>query len=81
MPILIKTISPKTEDYLASCARIRDITLTALITKLIETIAQDQLVLSILDDDSRPAPREKGKHGFREPRARKDSVTVKEHRP
>lgn len=67
MSLLIK-VSPKAEEYLASCARIRDVTLTALVTRLIEVIAQDQLVLSILDDDSKPVPREKGKHGFREKR-------------
>lgn len=52
--------------YLLACARIRDISTKRLVNRLFETIATDQLVLSILDDDSKPAPKQKNQHGFRE---------------
>jgi hypothetical protein len=40
-------------DYLKSCARIRKITMAALVRKLINKISDDQLVLAVLDDDSK----------------------------
>jgi hypothetical protein len=52
--------------YIVRCARIRNITVTALLRELVDTIIDDELVLAILDDDG------KHKHGrygrrFREP--------------
>lgn len=43
----------------------RDISKTALMKRLLDVIGRDQLVLSILDDDSKPAPKRKGEHGYR----------------
>lgn len=59
MNILTKTqarIDLETESgrYLLACCRIRHISLTNLINRLIKKIAEDQLVLAVLDDDSRP---------------------------
>lgn len=42
-------------DYLERCARIRKISRHRLVRRLIEAIAKDQLVLGILDDESKPA--------------------------
>lgn len=39
--------------YLQSCARIRKISTRRLVTRLLRVIASDQLVLSVLDDDSK----------------------------
>lgn len=50
--------------YFESCARIRDITTTRLLGRLVEVIAADQLVLSVLDDGDRYR-RRKGEHHFR----------------
>jgi hypothetical protein len=44
--------------YLQSCARIRHLSTRRLIRHLIATIARDQLVLSVLDDNSQPHPQE-----------------------
>lgn len=49
-------------DYLQQCARIRCISVTRLVTRLLDAIARDQLVLSVLDDDSKPSPRAEGEH-------------------
>ena len=51
-------------DYLVACARIRNITVSALVRKLIQTIDRDQLVLAILDDDSQHQ-RGRYEHRFR----------------
>jgi hypothetical protein len=44
--------------YLQSCARIRHISTSRLVMRLIRVIARDQLVLSILDDESKAEPRQ-----------------------
>jgi hypothetical protein len=49
--------------YFLACARIRQCSPTALARRLFDTIITDQLVLSILDDDSKPG-RYKGEHRF-----------------
>jgi hypothetical protein len=46
--------------YLERCARIRRISITRLVSRLITVIASEQLVLSVLDDDSKPSPRLSG---------------------
>ena len=40
--------------YLQTCARIRRVSTIQLVKRLIRIIAQEQLVLSVLDDDSQP---------------------------
>lgn len=64
MQVFIK-IPDEYEPYFDACARIRDISKTALFTRLLEAIGRDQLVLSVLDDDSKPAPQKKGAHRYR----------------
>jgi hypothetical protein len=49
--------------YLLACARIRDCTPTTLVKRLLAAVLKDHLVLSILDDDSKPE-RRKGQHGY-----------------
>ena len=39
--------------YLVSCARIRDVTVSHLVKKVIEVTTRDQLIEAVLDDDSR----------------------------
>lgn len=68
MRVLIKSLPDEYEAYFDACARMRDISVTALMTKLLDVIGRDQLVLSILDDDSKPAPKKKHEQGYR-PRA------------
>ena len=48
----VMEFTPAQSEYLSACARIRDITVSALMRRLVDTICRDQLVLSILDDDS-----------------------------
>jgi hypothetical protein len=60
-------VSPETSQgqYLIACARIRNVTVTALVHQLIDAIAQDQLVLAVLDDDGQ-RHHAAHKHRFRE---------------
>jgi len=55
--------APDTE-YLRACARIRNISLSALVRRLVDTIADDQMVASVLDDDG-GRRRYKGEHPYR----------------
>lgn len=59
------TIDEETEfgRYYLACARIRDISMSALVKRLIEAIAEDQLVTAILDDDS-SKQRRRGEHRY-----------------
>jgi hypothetical protein len=52
--------------YFISCARIRGLGVATLVGRLIDTIAQDQLVTAVLDDDSRRSRLRAGDHKFRE---------------
>lgn len=54
-----KNFAPEYVRYFEACARIRVLSRPRLIRKLLEMIAEEQLVLTILDDDSR-AYRRKG---------------------
>lgn len=45
------------ETYLISCARIRNVSVPALVRELIDVIARDQLVLATLDDGGAPRAR------------------------
>ena len=54
--------------YLVACARIRKMSVSHLFKTVMETVAKDQLVLAVLDDDSNHQ-HERYEHGFREPRA------------
>lgn len=67
MRLLVDT-APELDAYFDACARMRDISKTALMNRLVDVIGRDQLVLSILDDDSKPSPKQKGEHGYRPPR-------------
>lgn len=51
-------------DYFESCARIRDISVTALLNRVLKTVADDQLVLAILDDES-ARNKQPGEYRFR----------------
>ena len=50
------TVREDDYGYIETCARIRHISVTRLFERLIKVIAEDQLVLSVLDDNSRIAP-------------------------
>jgi hypothetical protein len=60
-------LSPEASEYLFASARIRGISMSALVRRLLETIANDGLVLSILDDEGKQA-RQKGERGVRKRR-------------
>ena len=49
-----KRLSEDERSYLQRCASLRQTSVAVLADMLIKRIAQDQLVLAILDDDSRP---------------------------
>jgi hypothetical protein len=55
-------LSPDQAAYLKASARIRGISVASLMMRLVEVICADQMVLSILDDDSK---REKRPHEHR----------------
>jgi len=47
-------LSPEDRAYFQRCASIRRTSVNNLYGRLIETIAKDQMVLAVLDDDSQP---------------------------
>lgn len=47
--------SEDAEVYLDSCARIRNMSRSRLLQNMLEIICNDRLVLSVLDDDSKPS--------------------------
>ena len=55
-------------EYLDKCARIRNISKTALLRRLLEAITRDELVPSILDDEGDIKRRRAGEHRFKEPK-------------
>lgn len=57
-------IDHDTKDYIESCARIRDVTVTRLLKAIVEKVCEDQLVLAVLDDDSQPFPARRGQRKF-----------------
>jgi hypothetical protein len=59
------TLSPECRGYMQRCAAIRQTSVTSLCSKLIETIARDQLVLPVLDDDSQPTEGRRFNYGSR----------------
>ncbi len=69
MNILLKDFPVEQEDYFDTCARLRDISKTTLVRRLLKVIAEDQLVLSILDDDSKRGSKKKGEHSYRRSKA------------
>lgn len=62
---LLVDVAPDLDSYFEACARVRNISKTALMNKLVNVIGRDQLVLGVLDDDSKPEPKKKGAHGYR----------------
>ncbi len=58
------TLSDADADYFTKCARIRDLSRASLLRRMLHTIAQDQLVGSILDDGDAPRKRRNGEHRF-----------------
>jgi hypothetical protein len=60
--------------YLDSCARIRKIAVSHLLAGIIKTVCEEQLVLAVLDDDSKPQP---NKTGTRRGYYRRRKVTSK----
>lgn len=51
--VALNDLSEESERYLEACARIRGISLTRLLQRVLKMVADDQMVLSILDDDSK----------------------------
>jgi hypothetical protein len=55
-------MSEAAERYVHACARIRHISTTRLMMRVMQTVCDDQLVLSILDDESKQPKRLPGEH-------------------
>jgi len=53
--------------YMLACARIRDITPTCLMHRLVATILEDQLVAGVLDDNDNIRRHNKGEHHYKGP--------------
>ncbi len=68
MRIAIDTGGQDSDDYLRSCARIRRISVSSLLRRLMHHIADDQMVASILDDED-SFTRRKSEHHYRGPAA------------
>lgn len=51
----LSDLSEEAENYLRQCARIRRISTTRLLQRVLKLVCDDQLVLGILDDDSKPS--------------------------
>jgi hypothetical protein len=70
MPRLNIVIDTETPDgmYFDSCARIRNISLSSLVRRLLDMIAEDQMVASILDDGDAILQRRRSEHSYRTPR-------------
>jgi hypothetical protein len=60
-------VDTKTSEYLNECASIRGISMGALVRRLLETIANDRMVLSILDDDNSPKRRKNERAARKKP--------------
>lgn len=53
-------------EYINRCARIRGVSVTSLLSRLLAVIAKDQLVGGILDDFDNMKQRRPGEHKFKE---------------
>jgi hypothetical protein len=49
-----KELSEEAQGYLYRCASIRQVSRTYLLQQILKAVCEDQLVLGILDDDSKP---------------------------
>ena len=63
-------------EYLASSARMRCISETQLMRKVVEFVLRDQLLLSILDDADRPGPKTMPKRNTRGMYTRPQQQTI-----
>jgi hypothetical protein len=63
------TVTVPEGEYIVRCAKIRDMTVTALVRELIDTIIEDQLVLAVLDDDGKLHKHARYARRFKEPPA------------
>jgi len=52
-------------EYFSVCARIRGVSRAALIRRLLHTIAHDQMVGSVLDDENDMKRRRLGEHRYK----------------
>lgn len=71
--------SSEAGQYFVRCAQIRQISLSSLFCKLQEVIAKDELVLSILDDDNKPAILKDRRQRYSHQRNRKANLLNRDH--
>lgn len=50
----IELVNERDRNYVESSARIRRVSRQILLERVVEVVLRDQMILSILDDDSRP---------------------------
>lgn len=51
--VVLSGLSDESQRYLESCARIRKISCTRLLERVLKIVCDDQLVLAVLADDSK----------------------------
>jgi hypothetical protein len=54
--VILTGLSDEAQDYLERCARIRKISRTRLLQRVLKLVCDEQLILGVLDDDSKPEP-------------------------
>lgn len=69
---IIDDLSPEYENYLINSARIRGISVSRLLSRIINTVCEDQMILAILDDDSKVCRKLPGEPSSSKFRTRKE---------
>ena len=58
-------VSPAAMEYFLVCARIRGVSRAVLLRRLLHTVAHDQMVGSVLDDENDMKRRRPGEHRYK----------------
>jgi hypothetical protein len=53
----VQAFTPEQSAYFSACARARNVSVSALMKRIVDAITKDDLVLSILDDNNCEAKR------------------------
>ena len=59
-------LSDEDREYIKSCARIRNISVTRLMTATVSFAIRDKMLEAILDDDSKPWPSQRYQKGYKD---------------
>jgi hypothetical protein len=58
-------LTAEEEAYLHACARIRDVAIKPLARRVLLSVLRDQLIASVLDDETNLRKRAQGEHRYR----------------